>query len=407
MSEEAAEKDMVETTEAVVEEAAEAGAEVAAEAVMEPGPEPEAPAVPEISRIRQWVTLRGSSMDARVGFGIVDQVAKDLRSAIGKPHGCILVHEKGAPKDKVDQLARDLSAQGFQLAVSELVESPRTLAGVEAFSALLAEAAITSDDVAVVVGSLDTLSLASFACARWCGGVSLCELPLDLVSAIVAGVTPAPLDAAGVCGALEQEGTVRFSVMDTALFGFDPTTEEARLAFAHMVATAMCDTDKAFGRLWDQADPLVAGDLATLVAQLADTVKSRGKVISSTALSTRQSIRYGQDFAAALGSLVGGQVAPSALLADGMRFSARLSAAQGLLSIDDMFAQDELLERLGVGACQVPVDPDALVDALKAQIFGRSRRFMLAIPRAIGRVRLSSVEDELLREHVAAWAAAR
>ena len=376
-------------------------------AAPEPAPAVEPTSEPEISRVRQWVTLRGSSMDARTGWGLTENVAKDLRSAVGKPHGCLFVFEAGTPTDLVERLARDLSAQGFALRQSELAAPERSLAGVEAFCGALTEHVITADDLVVACGHTSLLAVASFACARWCGGVSLAEAPLSLPSAIVAGTTPPALDVAGTPGMLEQDAAVRFSLMDVALYGFDPTSEDARLSFALMAATAMCDSDKAFGRLWDQVDALMAADPSTLVTQLADTVKSRGKVVSSTALSTRQSIAYGQTFATALGTLTGDSVPTSTLLADGLRFSARLSVAQEIFSIDDMLTQDELLERLGLGTCEVSVDPDALVDALKAERFRRSNRLMLPIPRAIGRVRLASVEDDLLREHVAAWCAAR
>ena len=43
-------------------------------------------------------------------------------------------------------------------------------AAVEALNTRLAEARVTSDDIVLVVGGLETLSVASFACAGWCGG---------------------------------------------------------------------------------------------------------------------------------------------------------------------------------------------------------------------------------------------
>ena len=113
------------------------------------------------------------------------------------------------------------------------------------------------------------------------------------------------------------------------------------------------------------------------------------------------------DFARALRSVAGDSVPASSLLADGLRFSARLAVALEQLSVDDMFTQDELLERLGLGTCEVPVAPDALVAALKQERFSRTNRFMMATPRALGRVRLSVIPDDLLAEHAAAWCASR
>ena len=65
-----------------------------------------------------------------------------------------------------------------------------------------------------------------------------------------------------------------------------------------------------------------------------------------------------------------------------------------------MFTQDELLERLGLGTTEAAVDPQALVAAMREERFRRTNRFMVATPRALGRVRLTAVPDELLEEHV-------
>lgn len=360
----------------------------------------------ERSSVRQWVTLRNSSMDVRAGVGTRATFAHDLRSCVGKPHCCALVHE-GHAGELVSQLRIDLLAEGFEVHLIEMPAGGCELARVGALDALFADAGVTADDLVVAVGGERALSVASFACASWCGGVSLAQVPLDLVSALTAGTTPLALDVPGVSSLVVQEGSARFSLVDVDLLGFDPARERTRLAFAHMVATAMDDSDKAFGRLWDSAPDLVSGDFSTLVTQLLDTVKSRGKVVSSTSLATRQSIAYGRDFAHALAGLTGSEVPASAMLGDALRFSARLAVGMEQLSIDDMLAQDELLERLGVGTTAAEVCPDELVRALKAERFRRTRRFMLPLPRAIGRVRLSNVADDLIDEHVRAWCAAR
>ena len=136
-------------------------------------PAPEPATEPEVPRIREWVTLRGASMDVRVGVGLSGSVARDLRSAIGKPHGCALVHEAGAPSGLLRDLARDLSDQGFDLHVIELGQCGRTLGDARRLAELLAGAHVTADDLAVVCGGTDTLGVASFVCSRWCGGLFL------------------------------------------------------------------------------------------------------------------------------------------------------------------------------------------------------------------------------------------
>lgn len=371
--------------------------------------EPEPAAEPVVKKARQWVTLRGSSMDLRVGQGIVGEVAHDLRSIIGRPHACALLHAPDADARALEDLRRDLCDQGFEVHVYEMPsgEESLVLASVEKVAAFLADSGVTSDDLVVAMGHAPELSVAAFACQHWCGGVPLAIVPCDLVSALTAGVTPRWLSVDGHERMVSQDGSARFEVCDLALFDLDPNGEDYRLARSIMVATAMADVEKSVSELWDRSEALLAGDLDALIDQIVLTVRGRGKIVASTSVAVRQSIDYGRTFGFALKSLVGDAEPDSVLLADGMRFAARVSAASESLTIDDMFTQDELLERLGIPTSKTQVDPEALLEAVRAERFARTNRFMLEIPRALGRVRLSNVEIDLLREHVSAWCAAR
>lgn len=357
--------------------------------------------------VRQWVVVRGTSMDLRVGKGILSEFPRVLRSAAGRPHTCALVHEEAVLEDVVRVLHDNLCDQGFKVSTIALPPAACDLAAVESFNAQLAGAGVTSDDIVLTVGGLETLSVASFACSTWCGGTRLAEVPLDLPSAVIAATTPRALDSAGLDRIIVQDATARYTMIDLDLIDADPASEPALLAFALMVQTAMCDSDRSFGRLWDAADALAAGDEDALVTQLQDTLKSRGKISSATSAALRQSLEYGTTFAGALLSLTGGSVARSTALADGMRFAARVGVAQETMTIDDMLAVDEVLERLGLDTTRVAVDPVALVDRIRADRFLRTNRFMLGVPRGLGRVRLAIMTDELLAEHAAAWCASR
>lgn len=72
-----------------------------------------------------------------------------------------------------------------------------------------------------------------------------------------------------------------------------------------------------------------------------------------------------------------------------------------------MFTQDGLLEKLGLSEVACVIEPQALLDCLKAEEFSRSNRFMLALPLGFGRVRLTSVPDEMLLEHLSGWCKSR
>lgn len=358
---------------------------------------------------RQWVVMRNASMDLRVGAGNVSDFPRELHSAVGRPHACALVAGEEAPAEVVETLRLNLCDQGYAVRPMTLAGDACDLGALDALLAQLAEARITSDDLVCAVGGMRTLSVAAFGCSSWCGGVSLAEVPTDLPSAVAAAVTPLGLDAAGRAGALGQNGSARYASLDVDLFDLDSTGEQLPLALALMAQGATCDSDRAFGKLWDAADDLAAGDKDAWVEQLQNSVKGRGKVASASSVAVRASLEFGTTFAEALLDLSGGSVSPAVALADGMRFASRLAVGQENLSIDDMFTIDELLERLGLGetpASAAPA-PEALVDKIRELRLSRTNRFMLAVPKALGRVRLTAIADDLIAEHAAAWCASR
>ena len=375
----------------------------------EAAPEPEEPAVPEVTKHRQWVTLRGTSMDLRAGASIAGEIAHDLASAVGRPHACLLAHVASAPADLVEGLRRDLTDKGFFVHMAELPEGDAAH-GVEALSTVYAplrEAGITADDLVVAVGDGAALSLAGAACMHWCGQTMIAQVPLSYTAALAASTTPRALDVAGAERMVAFDGYARFEICDIDVLDARRDEEDVLMARALMVATAMADSDKAFGKLWDAADAILAGDRNAIVDQMVETIRGRGKIVSSSSVAIRQSIGYGESLRHALRGIVAADVPDSTLLAESLRFAARLSVAGENLSIDDMFTQDELLERLGLGTVACPVDADDLLEALRRERFARTNRFMLALPRAIGRVRLTAVEAETLEEHVKAWCSSR
>lgn len=358
---------------------------------------------------RQWVVMRNASMDLRVGAGNVSDFPRELHSAVGRPHACALLAEDGAPEEVVETLRMNLCDQGYAVRPMTLSGDSCDLRALEALLVQLAEARITSDDLVCAVGGANVLSVAAFGCSSWCGGVSLAEVPTDLPSAVAAATTPLGLDAAGRAGVLGQNGSARYASLDVDLFDLDAAGEQVPYALALMAQTAACDSDRAFGTLWDSAADLVAGDKDAWIEQLQASVKSRGKVASATSVAVRASLEFGTTFAEALLELSGGAVSRAVALADGMRFASRLSVGQEHLSIDDMFTIDELLERLGIGetpASAAPA-PEALVSKIRELRLARTNRFMLALPKAIGRARLTVITDDLIAEHAAAWCASR
>lgn len=355
-----------------------------------------------------WVSTPGSSCGIRWGEGALDQAGKVCRDAVGRPKRAMLASEPDADADLTDYLGRLLVGEGFEVTPYEVAgegASVRTLDAAQGAFEALARAGMTADDVCLAVGGADSLSLMSHACSLWAQGTPLVVVPTDEEALLRACTTPRGLDVGGARQMVAVRACAKNAVCEPSVMVHGLGSEGSRMARALMVATAVSQSEKEFSALWDRAEQVMSGDPVLFCGQLAETAKGRGHIVSSTSIAIRESARYGEDIAAALATLVAG-VAPSTLVAEGMRFAARLSVGLGKLSVDDMLAQDELLEALGLPALACEVDPAALRAALRAERFSRTNRFMLLVPEALGRVRLANLDDELLREHTEAWCAA-
>lgn len=364
---------------------------------------------PKASVIRQWISVSGVSCDLRVGNGAIRSLGSILKGAVGHPTVCALVVEESVEASLAERVRRQLTDAGFEVRLVS-VASDQPACTVEATGKLAADlcaAHITCDDLICAVGSTEVLSAVSYVAGSWCGGTPLALVASSLDAVIECLATPRGIDVAGVPEMLATRPCARYLIADLDVMDCDPAHEASILMRSLMAATALADGEKTVERLWDRSELMVAGDLETLAAQIADTAKSRGHIMGSTAISLRQTIGFGQTFMRAVAGLLGDGVARGLLLAEGIRFQARLAAGMELSSVDDVLTIDELLDMLELAPISCDVEPDALVEALKAERYLRSGRFLLGLPRKLGSVRLSSVDDELLAEHARAWCAVR
>lgn len=351
---------------------------------------------------RQWVSLPHGSCDARIGSGATGIISQTLRLTTSERPRCLLLVEEGTADGVAEAVWRelvdagyDVSRHGAPVGVGTVKDSSR------AFGLLEAER-MTADDLVFALGGTRLLSLATYAAGQWCGGVRLALMPADEEALLVSSVSPRWLDSEGAPEMVKVEPCAKQTFFDLDVADTRPDAETSRMARALMVATAVAESERSFSKLWDSAPSLMAGDPITLETTLADALKSRGHLVSSTALAVRQSADYGLDVARALASCAP-EAPASTLFAEALRISARISAGLGKLSVDDVFAQDDLLQTLGLPELVCDVEPQQLIDALRAERFRRTRRFLLSVPQELGRVRNMAVDDDLLREHVTAW----
>ena len=410
MSDELEKMETVPEAEAEEEAAAEAVAEAEVAAVPEPEPEPVPEPEPEekiyVRPVRQWITLHAGSLDQRVGWGIVEKIGKDCKSLAGLPHVAVLARTPSASAELVEELRRYLVEAGFRVEFAQLGEgrAARTLAEANSFMAQLAQIGATGDDVIVAVGDANALSVAAYVSASWFGGAHFVQVPSDLEASIVAGATPYALDVPGAPSSVVLDSRCRMSVTDLSYLELSGSSEPVLMARALMVATCILESEHTFAHLFDRADKLAEGIREDVCQQLAETVRSRGRTIANASIAIRQSISYGDIIATAFQRLVP-DAPPSTCLAEALRFSARYGVAENAFPIDDMLAQDEMLEALELGELSVSLDPVVLRDTIKDECLRRSNRFMMLIPQSLGRVRLASIDADRLLAHCQAWCA--
>lgn len=360
--------------------------------------------------VRQWVTLQNSSMDVRIGTQILKEVPRLLKSALGRPYRFALVYDATAREVETASLcALHARAEGFEVFEIALEAPCCTFASLEELANRLADAHITADDIVVAFGGSEVLSLAQHVCASWCESTSLALIPTDIVTALTALTNPEDLRIRNKARLWRQHSVARFAFVDCDFFNLDPHEPSVRLAYAHLIITALIDAESALGALWDRAQELHAQDIPTWIDQLQETIKARGVCVASAALATRQSLECGSEFAQVLQAYLP-EVPYAVLLAQSLSFVSRLSVARELLSKEDLETIDELLDRFGlIEDIVLPQEatPEQLVADLKAYRFEISQRFVLALPYDLGRVRLTTIDDEQLLEHLTYWCATR
>lgn len=351
---------------------------------------------------RQWVSIPHGSCDARIGEGAVEVISSTLRVTTSERPRCAFLVEEGAGPELTEAVRRELVDAGYDVVRHDIRRDVATLEDAAQILGTLSADHITADDLVFAVGGTAVLSLASQAAGCWVGGVRLALMPTDEQALLEVPVTPRWLSCAGKAGMVAVEPCAKHVFFDPAAADVSSGSETSRMARVLMVSTAVAESERSFSKLWDGAAALMGGDLTTLVTLLGDTLKSRGHLVSSTALAVRQSVTYGLDVMRALGACVPG-VPASTLLAEALRFSARISAGLGKLPVDDVFAQDDLLQTLGLPDLECDVQPQQLIEALRGIRFERTRRFLVSVPQQLGRVRYMAVDDDLLLEHVTAW----
>lgn len=357
---------------------------------------------------RKLLNYGTRSTDFRIGFGAFSELSKMLAGAVGRPCRAFVFAGTEVGEDLLVQVRRSLIDCGYRVEELSLeADEARQFSCVARAYERLAAAGITSEGLVLGVGASPVCSLASFIARGWCGGTSCALIPTTLDAMVRFPSQMAPLSIPGYGAAVSLVPEISLVVCDLDLVRGRSVAENG-MGYALICAAYLAESRKCWDELGDVIERMSQGGEIAWIDAVSTAQTSRLNTVKSASPSARRAFMYGETTALALAACLDAHDIPAyQLLAEGMRFEARLAVDVCEFSVDEMFAQDDHLEDLGIEELRFELDADAFIEALHAERFRRSNRFQLALPKHPGIIRLASVDDETLERHARAFLASR
>ena len=343
-----------------------------------------------------------------MGSEIMDELPRIIASAVGKPKRALIVADAVGLDERTEEVRRALIDAGFAVeSYTPAVSAEPGVASLDAAQGLfgaLEGVGITSDDLIFALGSYELCSLAAFCARLWRGGCASALMPMGLDAMVLLATEMHPLAAGSARDAVSLKADPTMVLCDLALL---PAMDREQLLVGYvlMAGAAMAEGKKTWTNLCEQAAALASGDVLAVKDALSAAQVARRNVLKSPNPSARHALEYGYTAARALAGCVESDIPAHVLLAEGMRFEARLAVDAAGLDPEVVFDQDDLLFDLGIEEASLTIDAEALVKAMHEVRARYSNRFLLPLPKSAGMIRLTSVLDEILERHASAYAA--
>lgn len=361
---------------------------------------------------RQLLNFGNRTTDVRFGLGALNELPKLFAGAVGKPRLACMIYGASVDAAHVETAERALIDAGYTMARREVNDAAsHAFTDVVSLLAWLQEVGLTSEDLLVGLGDADVCSLASMCARLWLGRVTCALVPttLDAMMTCATAMEPfavggedEPASAASPFGAISLVPEPALVVCDLDLV-LNAPIQERGMGLVRMVAAYLTDSRRSWQALPDLIPGIVNGGEISLLEALGTTFTSRLNTVKSVSPAARMAFQYGETAAAALRACLGVGYAPYLLLAEGMRFEARVAVDVFDFSVDAVFDQDDYLEDLGIEELQFDLDPAVFLDALERERFRRANRFQLVLPKNLGIIRPASVDRAVLERHARAF----
>lgn len=350
--------------------------------------------------------------DVRIGADVLDGLGAYLRKvdATATAPRVLVVSDTNVAPLYLDEAKRSLTEAGYR--VSDIVvpagENTKSLEIAGEVWEAMASLRLGRDCAVVALGGGVVGDLAGFTASTYMRGITVVQAPTSLLAMVdssVGGKTGVNLEAGkNLVGTFKQPAYVCASTKALATL---PEREWA-CGCGEIAKSAVIDSDEFFFWLSENASALASRDHDVTAEAIARSVVFKANVVAedkTESRGVRECLNYGHTLGHAIESLAGyGVYSHGAAVAEGMRFAARLGAAIAGTSLDVVRAQDELLDKLGLPALDWLADPEGMLAVMKRDKKVRGGVVKFVLPLDIGQWELREVPDDVILEHLRAWA---
>lgn len=357
---------------------------------------------------RQLVNFGKTCTDFRIGSGALEDLPRLIKSIAGEPKRALLVHDALPSEENLECVRRALVDTGYSVEFMSLARVP-SIASIDTAQRVFATMEsrhITADDLLVAVGGVEVCSVVSFCTRTWCSGTSALAIPFTLDAMCTISTSMRALDAGSSREMISIQPGWDMIVCDIDLI-VGKVIDQVGMGYALLLSSAFAQSRRIWDQFAEKIDGIVDGAEIPLIDALCNTQTARASAVRSANPSARNAVNYGVTTMHALRACLGDDVPDYLLYAEGLRFEARLAHDACGLDVDLVFEQDDRLDDLGIEELPFKLDVDRFIAALHDARFVRSNRFMLSLPKNPGSIRLSKVDEDILRRHAEAYLASR
>ncbi len=317
------------------------------------------------------VELRGefdSSYQISVDYSVMDEVVADLKE---RKYG-------QTPVVICDENTRDLFGHALVEKIALAGVDPLLLTvpagenskSLDVFSSLLEamlEAGITRQDVVVALGGGVVGDLSGYVAGSYMRGINFVQVPTTLLSQVdssVGGKVAVNIKHwKNYCGMFYQPKRVY-----TNISALESLPEREILSgLGEVVKTAFIADRDLVDYLSRNADKVSSLDRDVMARVVARCCEIKADVVRRDEKEggVRRILNYGHTVGHAIETFAGYKISHGECVAWGMRIVSRACNKAGMLSAEDLKLHEELMDKLGLAAGTLNIDPSKIMELMK------------------------------------------